>query len=335
MYFTGGFVLNHKNISFYLLSCAAIVLFAALSCFVGGVIQLAAGILVAVLIGLQTRKYHYGYVASSALLLFATPLVLCALPADSDFGSAVVYAALLTVPLILMGLTLGFSANMKLSFYRTAVILTGIYLAGLLTDMKLLSDASVALSPENIVADSIGQFQTALETVYGNNPEALDLMGRLLGEIAKMMLTLTPAIFILLSLGTAFISLMIFKALCGKQQLDVSFWPSFCGIRGDKTISVLFLLVFVLNVCAPEGLFSDLTLNVVVVLSIVFLLFGFSFLDWKLRSRGWKRLPRRLLIIACIPFCTSFFMLPFLILVILGLTDGLFDFRARKTPKKL
>ncbi len=325
--------MTNKNIKTYLLTCAAIVLLAAISCFLGGIVQLAAGILISVLLGLQTVKYHYGYVVSSALLLFLVPLVITALLSGTDFSSVIVYTVLLTFPIILMGLTLGFSANMKISFYKTVVILAVIYLAGTVTNMKILSSTSSAFNIENIIADSIGQFQTMLDSVYSSNPDALNLISTLLGDIAKMMLTLTPAVFTLLSTGIAFICSMIFKTFCLKQQIDISFWPPFYKLRADRFVSVLFLVIFIINTFAPDGLFADLTLNVIVILSGIFLLFGLSFLDWTLRSRGMKRLPRRLILIACVPLCTSFFMLPLLILVSLGMIDGLLNFRTRKPPR--
>lgn len=327
--------MTNKNRKNYLLTCAAVVLLSAISCFAGGILQAVCGILIAALLGLQTVKYHYGYVSATVSLVFLTPLVITAFLSDAAFGQAIVYTALLTVPVILMGLTLGFAANIKLSYYKTVVLLALIYLIGSLTNMKILSSASPAFRLENMIADSVGQLQTILNSAYGSNSEMIDPILSALGEIAKTTLTLAPAIFCLLSLFLAFLSITLFKAMSVKQQSDMSFWPNFCKLRADRISSVLFLVIFILNAFSPEGLFADATLNVTVILCGIFFVFGLSYLDWKMRIRGIKRMARRLIIIACIPLCTSFFMLPLLILVSLGIVDGLFDLRTRKPPKVL
>ena len=62
--------MTNKKMKNYLLTTAAMVLFAVASCFTGGILQLVMGILISVLLGSQTAKYHYGYVFASASLVF-------------------------------------------------------------------------------------------------------------------------------------------------------------------------------------------------------------------------------------------------------------------------
>lgn len=327
--------MTNKKMKNYLLTTAAMVLFAVASCFTGGILQLVMGILISVLLGSQTAKYHYGYVFASASLVFLIPIVFAAvLSGEASFADAVIFGALLMVPVILMGLTLGFAANLKLSFYKTVLILTVLYLAGALTNMKVLSAASpAAFDMENVIASAVEQIQAGLDNAYAGNPEVQELFRAILGEIAKTMLTISPAIFALLSLLTAYVCAVLFKAFRMRQQADMSFWPAFYRLRADKLSGILFIVVFLLNAVAPEGLFSDASLNVLIILSGAFFLFGLAFIDWRLRASGLKAAPRRLILIACIPLCTMFFMMPLIVVITLGVTDGIFDFRTRTLKK--
>ena len=148
-----------------------------------------------------------------------------------------------------------------------------------------------------------------------------------------MMLTLSPAIFTLLSLLISYICSVLFKNYQMRSQRDMSFWPAFYQLRADRILSVLFLVIFLLNAFAPMGMFYDLSINVIVILAGIFFCFGLAYIDWRMRFGGIKALPRRLIVIACIPLCMMFFMLPLLIITTIGVLDGIFDFRSRTVKK--
>lgn len=320
-----------KNAKYYLLTSAALVILAFATCFFAGFVQLLAGILISVLLGSQTSKFHYGFVAASASLVFLVPLVVSLLSGGA-FTTALLYAALFMIPVILMGLTLGFAMNLKLSFYKTVLILTVLYLAGTLTSMKVLdSTGTPAMDIEAIIAQSIDQVMLSLESAASTAPEVKEVFSTIVGTISSMMLTLSPSIFILLSLAVGYVTAIIFKAFQKRRQEDMSFWPEFYMQRADRTSAILFIIIFFLNSVAPEGLFSDATANVIVILSCIFFVHGLSFFSWKLRASGIKPHARKLMLIALIPLCSMMFMMPFFIIMITGVSDGIFDYRTRLT----
>ncbi len=320
-----------KNIKYYLLTSSALVLLALLTCFFTGFIQLFAGILISVILGAQTTKFHYGFVAASASLTFLIPLVFSLL-AGGSFTEALLYAALFMIPIILMGFTLGFTFNLKISFYKTVIILAVLYLVGTLTTMKVLnSTGSLAMDIESIIAQSIDQVMLAFESTYSANPEVKELFSAVIGTLSSMMLTLSPSIFILLSLGVGYLTALVFKSYQKRRQADMSFWPEFYMQRADKATAILFVVIFFLNSVAPKGLFSDVSANIIVILSCIFFIYGLSFINWKMRASGMKASTRRLMLIALFFLCTTFFMIPFLVITVTGISDGIFDYRSRLT----
>ncbi len=330
----GGFVLTGSNIKYYLMTTAALVALAFITCFFAGFVQLFAGILISVILGSQIVKIHYGFVATSASIAFLIPLVISML-SGALFTTALIYTALFMIPVILMGLTLGFAANLKLSFNKTVILLAVLYLASTLTSMEVLNNTgNPAMNIEAVISQSIDQTMASLESVYADSPEVKELFNTVIGAFSSMMLTLSPSIFIILSLAVGYISVLIFKYFQMRRHEDMSFWPAFYMQRADKSSAILFLIIFFLNSFAPDGLFSDAIANVVVILSCIFFLYGLTFFSWKLRASGVKSSTRKLIFIALIPICSMLFMMPFFIILATGLFDGLFDYRSRLTKSE-
>lgn len=318
-----------SNIKYYLMTTAALVVLAFITCFFAGFIQLFAGILISVILGSQIVKVHYGFVATSASIVFLIPLVI-SISSGATFATSFIYAALFMIPIILMGLTLGFAANLKLSFNKTVIILAVLYLASTLTSMKVLNNSgNPAMNIEYVISQSIDQTMSSLESVYANSPELKEVLNTAISMVSSMMLTLSPSIFIILSLAVGYISALIFKSFQMRRHEDMSFWPAFYMQRADKSLAIIFLITFFLNSFTPEGLFSDAIANIIVILSCIFFLYGLTFFSWKLRASGIKSLTRKLIFIALIPICSMLFMMPFLIISITGIFDGIFDYRTR------
>ncbi|MBR5157089.1 MAG: DUF2232 domain-containing protein [Clostridia bacterium] len=318
-----------SNIKYYLMTTASLVALAFISCYFTGLIQLFAGILISVILGSQTVKMHYGFVAASTSITFLIPLVISLL-SGAVFTTALLYALLLIIPIILMGLTLGFSANLKLSFNKTVIFLAILYLASTLTGMKILNLAgNPAMNIEAIISQSIDQAMLSLDSVYSDLPEIDELFNTVISAVSSMMLTLSPSLFIIISLAVGYITALIFKSFLARRRVDMSFWPAFYLQRADKSFAILFLIVFFLNSFVPEGMFKDAMTNVILILSCIFFLYGLTFFSWKLRASGVKSPTRKLIFIALIPVCSMLFMLPFFIILIIGLFDGIFDYRSR------
>ena len=323
--------MSGSNIKYYLMTTAALVVLAFVTCFFAGFIQLFAGILISVILGSQIVKIHYGFVATSASIVFLIPLAISMIN-GALFTTAFIYAALFMIPVILMGLTLGFAANLKLSFNKTVVLLAILYLVSTLTSMKVLNNTGIpAMDIEAIISQSVDQAMMSLESAYTDMPEIKEVLNVVIGAVSSMMVTLAPSIFIILSLAVGYVSVLIFKSFQMRRHEDMSFWPAFYMQRADKSSAIWFLIIFFLHSLVPDGLFSDAIANVLVILSSIFFLYGLTFFSWKLRASGIRSTTRKLIFIALVPICTMFFMLPFFIILITGLFDGIFDYRRRLT----
>lgn len=326
--------MSDSNIKYYLMTTTALVALAFITCFFAGLIQLFAGILISVILGSQIVKVHYGFVAASASIVFLIPLAISIIN-GALFTTALIYAALFMVPVILMGLTLGFAANLKLAFNKTVVLLAVLYLASTLTGMEVLNNTvNPAMNIEAVISQSVDQAMASFESTYESIPEVKEILNTAIGLVSSMMLKLSPSIFFILSLAVGYVSALIFKSFQMRRHEDMSFWPAFYMQRADKSSAILFLIIFLLNSFIPDGLFSDAIANVLVILCSIFFLYGLTFFSWKLRSSGIKSVTRKLIFIALIPICTMFFMLPFFIILITGLFDGIFDYRRRLTKSE-
>ncbi|MBQ3225455.1 MAG: DUF2232 domain-containing protein [Clostridia bacterium] len=328
--------MSKKNTISYLLSTAAIALFTLLACYISGVVNMFCGIFVSVLLGMQVIKYHYGLLFPSVSLVLLIPfLAMTALPdTQLSFRDTAIYALNFALPLILMGFTLGFALKFKLSFSKTLLILAAIYLVGTLIHMQVLS----SMFPEHVSLDSalsiaVEQAIDSFSKAYAAQPETLKALESMLALFTRLIMVLTPSIFILVSLFVAYLCFAIFKKYISTRGEDVSFWPAFSELSSDAVSSALFLILLVVFMFAPDGIISDAVVNVLLVLAAIFTFYGLSYIDWKMCMMGFRPLPRRLIVILSVPFGTLIFPFLLLVFIAIGVLNGFMDLRNRSKDK--
>lgn len=324
-----------KDIKNFLLATVLIIVLSVTSSFTVGLLQVIAGILISVIIGVMSTKYHYGYVFASASTAFVVPIIFSVF-SGSSFIEGLIFATVLTLPMILIGFVLGISANLKFEFSKTILMTSVLYLVGSLINIKVLSMVNPdSFDIQNIVSMSVNEINETINALYSHEPEIQSYMTQIIGAAGKVILMLSPALFILISIAIGYISTLLFKKVKAISGADMSFWPVFSNMRPDRAFTIIFVIIFLLNTAAPAGLFSDACDNVLVVLSCVFFIFGLSFLDWKFKNSGMRKWSRRILLIAIALLCTMFMLLPLLIVIMFGVTDGLFGIRQRAFKKDL
>ena len=139
-----------------------------------------------------------------------------------------------------------------------------------------------------------------------------------------------PSAMIIFSIVMSVLCFYFFKRICMLKKEDVSSLTPFSEWRAEKGVSIIFFVLFFIKLFAPEDtMFGAVLLNTSVVMTFVFYLLGLSFIEHLLKRRVEKSFSRKLIFIG-ISFA-SFLMLglPFLVIAIIGATDGILDLRWR------
>ncbi len=332
--------MSKKNTIYYLFNTSAMVLFMLIACHVDGLPHFLCSILISVLLGMQVLRYHYGLLFPSISLLLLVPFVAITgtntqqMLGQAGFMYLAIYALNFAMPMVLMGLTLGFSFKLKVGFHKTVLILAAISLVSTLIDMKVLGSVfPERVSLEGALSIATEQTLATLSELYKEQPQLIQMFESTLGMFTRLILILSPAIFTVVSLIFSYICFVVFQWFIKKRGFDTGFWPSFSELRADKVCSVLFLILIGAFFLISDGLASDVIVNVVLILNAVFLLFGLSMIDWKLKMSGTKKLTRCFILILAPTIGTLIF--PFLLLVIIGIgvLDGLFDYRNKDSNR--
>ncbi len=296
----------------------------AVFCLTTGIFQALFGVMVSVLLGLQTTKYHYWYLLATSVLILGVSALFFGFPVS----------LIIAVPYVLIGLALGFSFNLKLSSYKTVVICAVLFLAGMLVQIKFVEEFSATQTDlGELIMASANEIKQIFASVYGAEGELLSQIDELFNAMAQTLITLTPALFTIMSLALAYGALSLFKACARKDGADVTHFANFDQLRTDKILGILYLALVLLNLFAPAGYFADLSLNVLIILTFVFFVFGLSYLDFRMKIGGVKKGIRRVIVAALCIFPFVLFTLPFMLITGAGVMDSLMDFRKRSASK--
>lgn len=318
-------VLQTKSFKEYVISTFLMLVFTALSCMLPSVLAFFAGALAAAYLGRQTVRFHYFYIAASAALMLGV---------ISAFGG--VYAALLYgIMLVLLGVSLGAATRMKISFYSLLFICAFLYLANSAAGIMLAKTGGEELFSLNYFYETANQTLEIMgNSGYGINPEVLTFLKQYLKDMVLFIMRVTPAMLIVISVVCSFLLIKIYARTARKKQIDTSFILPFERIAAKRHTVILFFAVVLLYSAAPDGMFSDVALNVIFVLMFLFFAAGLSFFDGRLKAKGLKKSRRRIIELALIPVSYMFMFMPVIALAVLGISDGLFDMRKSNAKKE-
>jgi len=234
---------------------------------------------------------------------------------------------MITVPLLLLGLSLALGTRFKMKMSGLLLLCTMIYIASLLVGFTITEH--VAGPDGNITAImlEVGRtMESALVSQYPE-PELQEMIRQVIRQAVDISIMLAPATFIVFSIVLSYCQIIVFKKMQQKKGEDMAFLVPFEALAGDKTIAVLAIVLFVLLTAAPAGMFASAGLNVLLVLGFIFMVLGMSVFDMKMKRRGMPRFRRRFFLITLVVLSSMVIMLPVLFFTLWGLLDCFFDFR--------
>ncbi len=308
----------------YLLKTLLIIALCAAYCLFGGLLSTLTGLLISALLGTIFYREHYGLGAANAIL------ILCIF----TLFSGVVPALTSGVPLILLALSLAMGARHKLSIYHLLLLCSFLYMADLMVGMetmKSLTGGEVTFT--RMMLEMGTELREAMSSQYPS-PDMAVAVEKAVAMAVDMFIMLAPAIFMIISTILAFILILVFKKIQQGQEVDMSFLLPFDHLQGDRLVAVLYLVLFLLQTGMPEGMFADLTTNVLLVLNFLFVCLGISVFNYQMKQKGLQKKTRRLLMVLLLCFSVTFFVVPIFALLIYGLTDCFWDYRHLRAQKK-
>lgn len=314
-----------NKIKEFLLTVLLAVVFTLLTTLPVAVLSLLCTAAVAVSIGYTVVKYHYGYVAFTCILVFVVYLL---------FQQNPVSALAAALPLVLCGLTLGISYNLKFSAFKLLCIFTAVYVLNITVNIKLAGMAQAGQNVFEEAVSSVGQvYRESLTAVYGSQLSSAEI-NNIVSELTSTLLRFSPSFIVIACICFALLSYYMFKRILTIRKESVACFQSFCEWRADKFISITYFVILVLYFLVPaNGFFSDTLLNMVTVMTFIFFILGLSFLEFLLKKKFPKSFTRKMILIAV---CVASFILmglPFLALSVCGAMDGCFDYRRRKLKR--
>ena len=143
-----------------------------------------------------------------------------------------------------------------------------------------------------------------------------------------------PSLVIIACVCIALLMFYIFKKILRITKSNIDIYKPFSEWQLDKSISLTYILIFVISFIIPEGYFADALANVLVVSTFIFYIFGVSFADFLLKRVLKSRVIRKIcmILIAVLPIFS--FGFPFILISILGMSDGLFNYKEKIAKNK-
>ncbi len=269
-----------------------------------------------------TTKYHYAYIIATILSVFVIQFICSA---------NILSAALGLLPFALCGLTFGIAYNIKLAPMKAVALSTGAYTLYIVANLKLYS---IANGGSNIFEEALLSAGKMYEEMY-----AAAVGGQFTGdEIHALVTTLTssvmryiPSMIVIICMIFALFSFYLFKRICKIRKSDVSNLLSFSDWRSEKSISILYFILFAVSfILKSETLFADALWNVIMIMTFAFFMFGLSFVEYLLKNRIQKSFIRKLILLGIAAISVSFANIPFFVLSILGALDSFVNYRQKK-----
>ncbi len=313
-----------KGFKSYLLNTFLTVGLCCAYALVGSGISLLIGMLISALLGVVFYREHYGLgIANSILVLVVLMLFLGIVPALTN-----------GVPLVLLSLALSMGTHVKLNIYLTILLCSVLFMADIAVSMQLMEHISGGdLSFNAIMMEAGNMFGEAMGQQYADT-ETAEMVEEAVGMMVDISIMLAPAIFMMVSTVLGYILVVVYKKVQQKYGTDMSFWLPFDHLQSNNVMAFLYLILLLLMVVAPKGMFLDMATNVFLLLSFLFVIIGASVFDYKMKQRGITKFLRRFFIVGILAVSTSAFFIPTLVLLICGLTDSFRDYRHLQAKKE-
>lgn len=277
---------------------------------------------VAGMLGYSVTRFHYGYVAFHGCIILAVSVLFL-----QNFALALQSC----IPAILCGITMGICYNIKLSALKLLCITTSVYTLNTITSIKL---AGTSPDGKNLFEEAVSAagmlYKEALVGVYGTQIQETEV-NQIVAELTSMLLKFSPAFIIIMCIFLSLLSYWIFKSILKKKKMDTDVFTSFSQWKAEKSTSILYIVMWGLYFIAPtDTLFSDVLLNVITIMTVIFFILGLSLLEFMLQKRVKHTIFRKLILIGVSILCLILTGLPFFTVAVGGILDGFINYRTRK-----
>lgn len=168
-------------------------------CLWGGILQLAAGLLISALLGITLYRQYYGFGILNALLIVVI----------FSLFAGVLAAVTAGVPLILLGLALALGTRFKMNFNGLLVVCAFVYIANVLLGFVVLDRITGESVKFTAILMEMGENLQATFAAEYQDPAVKEAISRALTEAVNLSVMLSPAIFMILSLAQAYLLLIV------------------------------------------------------------------------------------------------------------------------------
>jgi len=307
--------LKTSKVKNYFLNTLLTIALCCAACFLDGLLGNLIWILISALLGVVLYRYHFTLGILNCGLVIAV---------FSLFFN-VINGLICAVPLILLGISLALGTRFKVNTYYLILISAVLFLLNTMFSMELLRISSGGATTLNSLLLDAGQ--QLREAAMQMEPEAYAAFEEGISMTIGIITMLSPAIFVTISIVLAYILIAIYKKIQTAQGVDMSFLCPFEKLQAEKSFSVFYIVLLLLLTFVPGGIVFDAVVNVLLILSVIFLGLGLSVFTFKLKHEKSDNQSRRLLIIMLIACSTAFFIVPLFGMILCGLLDSFFDYR--------
>ena len=315
--------MNEKRWTPYMMNTLLTIALCGAYGFLQGPLSLVLGVLLSALLGVVLYKEHYLLGILNAALVLGI-FIFC-----FDFTLALTNS----IPIILLGAALALGTRFKMPVHLLLLLCAGLYMADLMVGMELIEHSSGGeVSIQSIMLESGNMVSEMFVSQYPG-PEA-EMLEDIIRSAIDLSIMLAPGMFMIISSVFAFVLVVVYKKMMQKNHVDMSFLLPFEQFQAERVISVLYLVLFVIVLSAPSGKFLAMCLNVLLILSFIFIVFGMSVFDNIFKKKGIKKGLRRLVIVLLLIFSNTFLMIPVFAYLICGLLDSFFDYRHLRTKEE-
>ena len=320
-------ILNNNKKKSCLLNIIFIVALSLVYCVSDGILQFAAGIMTSVLIGFSVTKYHYSFVAAGCA---ASVAVLTAF--YSYFGGAVGAIAGIAsgAILVLLGIGLGLSSNLKMSISGTVLMCSLIYLANMLIGFIVLGQG---IPFETMIKEFREVLLETIRMQYANIPEINAAADEIIGSVMEVSIKFIPCLLICSAGVSGLILSFVYNVMIKKLNKNVK-TESFSALHVERTVGVLFLAICLASSLTTNALIADALLNLILIICFAFFVCGLSYLDFSMKRKGRNKTYRTMMIFVVIPLVSMSFALPAVFIAGMGFFDSLINFRKRYSLKE-
>lgn len=267
------------------------------------------------------------------LAVFAVFALLSGFNAESAFAIASNFFMM-----VLPGCAIGLSERSKKDFHFLISAGSLSYLAAFVTEFSKMRFYDKLDITEVLVNKPVKELFSVYGSVIANSgienaDKIADAMNQLQWYFQQAMAAIIPSLLIIMCAAMAFtVYLISRKWLCARSKADLSGFPRFCEISLPRSASFVLAALYAVSMFSGSSSLASALANILLVISAAYVVCGLSVIDFFLSKKrvGW--VLRLVIYAAGIPFLGIFSALipivnVFTLLMLLGVIDGLLDFR--------